>query len=69
MLIDTESGRIVNVAECDVEDPTAIGNIASDGSLRETGRYDLTGMPVDKDYRGVVVVTYSDGSVSKQISR
>ncbi len=69
MLIDTESGRIVNVAECGVEDSTAVGNIASDASLRETGRYDLTGMPVGKDYRGVVVVTYSDGSVSKQICR
>ncbi len=32
-----------------------------------TGRYNLQGQPVDADYRGVVILRYSDGSAIKQL--
>lgn len=70
MLIDTESGRIVNVDECSVSSTTGINNNAiSEASSVETGRYDLTGRPVDNGYRGVVIITYSDGTASKVIAK
>lgn len=34
-------------------------------NLTEIGRYDLTGKPVSENYRGIVIVRYSDGSTSK----
>ncbi len=35
----------------------------------ETGRYDLNGQRVGEDYRGIVIVRYSDGSTRKLIAR
>ena len=35
----------------------------------EIGRYDLTGKAVSEDYRGIVIVRYSDGSTSKMVQR
>lgn len=35
----------------------------------EVGRYDLQGRKVDEDYRGMVIVRFSDGSVKKTIVR
>lgn len=67
MLIDTESGRIVNVDECNVSSETGVNNVYSASSSVETGRYDLTGTPVNDGYRGVVIVTYSDGTACKMI--
>ncbi len=67
MLIDTESGRIVNVDECSVSSLTGIDKVSTAASAVETGRYDLTGAPVNDGYRGVVIVTYSDGTASKVI--
>ena len=36
---------------------------------KEVGRYDLTGKAVSEDYRGIVIVRYSDGTTSKTIQR
>ena len=36
---------------------------------KEIGRYDLTGKTVSKDYHGIVIVRYSDGSTSKMVQR
>ncbi|MDE6753293.1 MAG: leucine-rich repeat domain-containing protein [Muribaculaceae bacterium] len=35
----------------------------------ETGRYNLNGQRVSEDYRGIVIVRYSDGSTRKLIAR
>lgn len=35
----------------------------------EVGRYDLQGRKVGEDYRGMVIVRFSDGSVKKTIVR
>ena len=65
MLIDTESGRIVNVDECNVSELTGVGNALSAPSAAETGRYDQTGRAINAGYRGVVIVTYADGTARK----
>ncbi len=36
-----------------------------DREKTETARYDLSGKPVNKDYKGFVIVRFSDGSVKK----
>lgn len=48
---------------------SGIDNVSSDIQAVETGRYDINGRPVDGEYRGVVVVRYSDGSVRKELAR
>ena len=35
----------------------------------EVGRYDLTGKAVSEDYRGIVIVRYSDGTTTKTVQR
>lgn len=46
---------------------SGIDDINIDGQLFEVGRYDLNGRLVDDNYRGIVVVKYSDGSVRKEL--
>lgn len=70
MLIDKESGRVVNAAECKVSDLTGVGAIDSDKELvKEIGRYNLLGQPISAPQPGVNVVVYSDGSVKKVIEK
>ena len=38
-------------------------------AAEEVGRYDLTGKAVSEDYRGIVIVRYSDGTTSKTLQR
>jgi hypothetical protein len=38
-------------------------------NVYETGRYDLNGISVDKDYTGFVIIRMSDGSYVKKISK
>ena len=38
-------------------------------AAEEVGRYDLTGKAVAEDYRGIVIVRYSDGTTSKTLQR
>lgn len=37
--------------------------------MKETGRYDLNGMMVTEDYKGIVIVRFSDGSARKMLQR
>lgn len=51
-----------------VEGLVGIEESKVDASM-EIGRYDLTGKVVSEDYRGIVIVRYSDGSTSKMVQR
>ncbi|MDE5896103.1 MAG: leucine-rich repeat domain-containing protein [Muribaculum intestinale] len=46
---------------------SGIDDIRHNGEPVETGRYDMSGRKVDDNYRGVVVVRYSDGSARKEL--
>lgn len=46
-----------------------INETESDLIKTEVARYDLTGKAVSEDYRGIVIVRYSDGSTSKMVQR
>lgn len=66
MLIDNETGRIVNGDVCAVGDSNGIGSsFADEAEATELYRHDLLGRRLEKPVRGVNVVTYSDGSVKK----
>lgn len=69
MLLDTESGRIVNAAECKVTESVSVDGIGIDNTRVETGRFDFTGKRVTPSYKGVVIVTYSDGTLGKVMAR
>lgn len=53
----------------DKANQAAIGSIAVDADKVETGRYNVQGQKVGPDYRGVVVVRFSDGSAMKTVVR
>ena len=68
LLIDAESGQIVNAAECKIGETSAVENI-TDGARRVTGRYDAMGNRVGENYRGITIITYSDGTVAKVMNK
>lgn len=47
----------------------AVDSVVTDTDRVETGRYDIRGQRVGGDYRGVVIVRFSDGSAIKTIVR
>ena len=68
--------EITVLAECGVKAICMVHVINKTGiedtemvAAQEVGRYDLTGKAVSEDYRGIVIVRYSDGTTSKTIQR
>lgn len=43
----------------------SIGSISSDKDYYEIARYNLSGMPVDKSYKGPVIIKYANGKTIK----
>ena len=58
-----------NIEEGDYEATSGINDIvhSSEGNIVEVNRYDVSGKHVSKDYKGLVIIRYSDGSIKKQI--
>lgn len=50
-------------------DESRINEIISDAIKTEVARYDLQGRQVSADYRGLIIVCYSDGSIEKVINQ
>lgn len=48
---------------------TGVAEIGSDADRHETGRHDLYGRAVGRDYRGIVIIRYSDGTAAKTLVR
>lgn len=44
-----------------------VESVTADSTKTITGRYNLSGTPVDEDYKGLVVVRFSDGTAKKTI--
>ncbi len=55
------------VNSCGDVDEAGIDGVLQDSSLKVTGIYDLNGVMVSEPTRGVYIIRYSDGSVSKKI--
>ena len=70
LLINTQTGHVENAAKCVISDPkaTAISSV-SDGTRSEVvvGRYTLDGRRITTPQRGINIVRYSDGRVSKEV--
>ena len=47
---------------------SSIDSVIGDSECKEIGRYNLQGRKVSADYKGVVIVKYSDGTAKKIIS-
>ena len=70
MLLDTKSGKVVNVNECKVTNcETGISNVTTDGKAVEVTRYTAVGRQVSQPVKGVNIVRYSDGRVVKTVVR
>ncbi len=67
LTVPGESEALYKVADCWKEFARVETGVDSvlDDSVTETGRYSLDGRPVDANYRGIVVVRYSDGTTRK----
>lgn len=44
-----------------------VESVTADSTKTVTGRFDLSGIPVDEDYKGLVIVRFSDGTAKKTI--
>lgn len=44
---------------------TAVNDLRGNSNAAEVGRYNVAGMPVDSNYRGIVIVVMSDGTARK----
>lgn len=53
----------------DKKPQAAIGSVVNTADKEETGRYNVQGQKVGSDYRGVVIVRFSDGSAVKTVVR
>ena len=61
MMIDINTGRVINVAEAKITDPTGIGGINADGEgAEEVARYNLSGRPCSPNEKGVQIIVYSN---------
>ena len=70
LLINTQTRHVENAAKCVISEPkaTAISSV-SDGTRSEVvvGRYTLDGRRITTPQRGINIVRYSDGRVSKEV--
>ena len=48
---------------------SGISGIITDSEVHEVARYNLQGQPVSDDYRGFVIIKYSDGTTCKQLAK
>ena len=60
-----------NIEEIDYESMSGVSDIthSSGDDIEEVTRWDVSGKHVSKDYKGLVIVRYSDGSTKKYINR
>lgn len=56
-----------NIIESDFSDLSFIKDITTEQSKQEVSRFDINGTSVSKNYKGLVIIRYSDGSIKKQI--
>lgn len=60
---DSEWGRFKHIQGFD---PSGVENVETDKVIKSiVGRYDLNGNPVDENYKGIVIIRFSDGSTEK----
>ena len=70
VLLDTKSGKVINVNECKVTGcETGITNVTAAGKAVEVARYTVDGTQVSLPVKGINIVRYSDGRVVKTVVR
>lgn len=70
VLLDTKSGKVVNVNECKVKGvETGISDNTAASKAVEVARYTADGQQVSQPVKGVNIVRYSDGRVVKTVVR
>lgn len=70
LLINKTTGRIENAAKCTISEPntTAISTVSEGKDTAvETARYTLDGRRITTPQKGINIVKYSDGRVSKEV--
>ena len=70
LLINSLNDQIINASKISLRDVVGSGvNDAVSGSSEEVARYSIDGNIVTEDYKGIVIIRMSDGSVIKSMSR
>ena len=68
MMIDINTGRVINVAEAKITDPTGIGGINADGEgAEEVARYNAAGQMIAGPQKGLNIIKYADGTTRKVV--
>ena len=69
LVINTQTGEIVNADKCEISDHTSTGieNAPTTGEVVEVARYNAAGCRISQPTRGLNIVKYSDGRTVKEI--
>lgn len=65
MMIDANTGAVLNVARADIKNATGIDAVSSGNGVSVAGRYNLAGQPVSARQKGLCIFRMSDGSTKK----
>lgn len=65
LVVDKETGYILNAAKAHVEAPDAIRDITSQATDSLSARYNMAGQAISSPQRGINIVRMADGSVRK----
>ncbi len=68
MMIDANTGAVINVAKAKITDASGIeGVIASDSNATEVVRYNAAGQTITAPVKGINIIRMSDGTIRKVI--
>lgn len=69
LVINTQTGEIVNADKCEISDHTSTGieNAPTTGEVVEVARYNAAGCRISQPTHGLNIVKYSDGRTVKEI--
>ena len=66
MMIDANTGRVINNATAKIVDPTAIDGVNADArGAVEVARYNAAGQMIGSNQKGLNIIKYADGTTRK----
>lgn len=70
VMMDANTGRVINSAKAKITDPTGIGGINADASgAEEVARYNAAGQVIDGPQKGLNIIKYANGTTRKVVVR
>ena len=68
MMLDANTGRVINVAQAKLTDATGIaGTVTGSNGAEEVARYNAAGQMIDGPQKGLNIIKYADGTTRKVV--